>query len=80
MSDSSVCVFGHKWSKFHLIETYHNLLTQVRVCKKCGYMEAPNTPLNICKKEAIKELWNKYHANSITSFNQVTESSMIKDI
>jgi hypothetical protein len=61
MSNSSVCIFGHRWSKFHLIETYHNLLTQVRVCKKCGYMDAPNTPLNICKKEAIKELWDRYH-------------------
>lgn len=79
MSKSSVCIFGHRWSKFHLLETYHGLLTQVRVCKKCGLMEAPNTPLNICKKEAVKDLWNRYHDEVSVPPKKITPELLVSN-
>jgi hypothetical protein len=59
------CVFGHKWSKYHLLETYAGTLAQVRVCEKCGEFSSTNIPINYCKREQIRELWAKFHGGDL---------------
>lgn len=59
------CVFGHKWSKYYLLETYAGTLAQVRVCEKCGNFDSTNIPINYCKRDQIRELWSKFHGGDM---------------
>jgi hypothetical protein len=57
----SSCIIGHKWSKYHIVETYTNNLAQARVCKNCGELFAINTSLIMIRQEQLKALWDRYH-------------------
>jgi hypothetical protein len=62
---ASACRFMHRWSRYHLIETYSRHLTQIRVCTRCGQFDTQAVTLSSCRREDLERIWEVYHTGDL---------------